>query len=105
MAAWAPQSAPRRLHTTRNVPQVGDFRRTLSLIPIKGSFPELAILLARPAAAPRGERGVFSMQDKMRIQQKPHSLHATVTGSNSRENVEGYLGDLLKQCIARNCFR
>ena len=45
------------------------------------------------------------MKYKLRIQQKPAYLHATVTGSNSRENVEGYLGDLLKQCIARNCFR
>jgi hypothetical protein len=39
------------------------------------------------------------------IDQKPTYLHATVTGQNSRENVVRYLEEILRECIARNCFR
>jgi hypothetical protein len=38
------------------------------------------------------------------IHPKPTYLHATVTGRNSRENVEGYLKELYRECLARNCF-
>jgi hypothetical protein len=32
-------------------------------------------------------------------------LHAIATGQNSRENVEGYLAEILHECKAANCFR
>jgi hypothetical protein len=45
------------------------------------------------------------MTFKLTIHQKPTYLHAVVTGQNSRENVEGYLAELLRECTASNCFR
>jgi hypothetical protein len=39
------------------------------------------------------------------IAQKPTSLHAIVTGRNSREHVMQYLEDILQECKARQCFR
>jgi hypothetical protein len=42
---------------------------------------------------------------RLTIDKKPAYLHATVTGRNSSENVVGYLKDILKECVARNCFR
>jgi hypothetical protein len=41
----------------------------------------------------------------MVIDQKSTYIHAVVTGENSRENVERYLEDLLRECTSRNCFR
>lgn len=35
------------------------------------------------------------------IIEKPTYLHAIVTGSNSKENVEAYLDELLRECVAR----
>src|SRR5689334_14886077 len=32
-------------------------------------------------------------------------LHAVVTGENTRENVIGYLQELMQECGARQCFR
>jgi len=45
------------------------------------------------------------MTYKLSIHQKPTYLHAIVTGRNSRENVERYLGEIRAECIARRCFR
>ena len=45
------------------------------------------------------------MTHKLTIHQKPTYLHAVVTGRNSRENVEQYLAELLRECTARKCFR
>jgi hypothetical protein len=45
------------------------------------------------------------MTYKLTIHQKPTYLHAVVTGRNSRENVERYLAELLRECTARDCPR
>jgi hypothetical protein len=45
------------------------------------------------------------MTYKLTIHQKPSYLHAIVTGSNNRENVQRYLQEIRGECIARNCFR
>lgn len=45
------------------------------------------------------------MTYKLTIHEKPTYLHAVVTGRNSRENVERYLAELLRECTARKCFR
>jgi hypothetical protein len=49
-----------------------------------------------------GEPG---MTFKLTILQKPTYLHAVVTGRNSRENVERYLAEVLRECTARNFSR
>jgi hypothetical protein len=41
----------------------------------------------------------------LRIQSKSGYLHAVVTGRNTRENVAGYLAEILQECEARGCFR
>jgi hypothetical protein len=45
------------------------------------------------------------MMYTLTIDQKPTYLHVTVTGRNSRENVERYIEDILRECTIRNCFR
>jgi hypothetical protein len=45
------------------------------------------------------------MTYKLKIEQKPVYLHATVTGQNSKDNVGAYLSELRGECIARGCFR
>lgn len=45
------------------------------------------------------------MAYRLNIDQKPAYLHATVTGGNNRENVERYLEEIRRECMARNCFR
>lgn len=45
------------------------------------------------------------MTYRLKIEQKPGYLHATVTGQNSKENVGTYLAELRGECIARGCFR
>jgi hypothetical protein len=45
------------------------------------------------------------MTYKLTIEPKPTYLHALVTGENTRENVAGYLQELLLECAARNCYR
>ena len=45
------------------------------------------------------------MTYNLMIEQKPVFLHATVTGRNSKENVIGYLEEILHECLVRNCFR
>lgn len=45
------------------------------------------------------------MSYKLTFIQKPSYLHAIVTGRNTTENVAGYLEDIRRESIARNCFR
>ena len=45
------------------------------------------------------------MSYKLTIHQKPGYLHAIVTGQDTRENVERYLEEIRRECVARNCFR
>lgn len=45
------------------------------------------------------------MTYKLTIDQKSAYLHALVTGQNSRENIVGYLEELLHECAARKCSR
>jgi hypothetical protein len=45
------------------------------------------------------------MTYKLTINQKPTYLHAIVTGLNNRENVVGYMEEVVHECTARNCFR
>ena len=44
------------------------------------------------------------MSYQLRIIEKPAYLHAVVTGTNSLDNVVGYLKDLLRECEARQCY-
>jgi hypothetical protein len=39
------------------------------------------------------------------ISEEPSYLHAIATGTNNEEAVRGYLSDLLRECIERECFR
>ncbi len=39
------------------------------------------------------------------VTEKPGYLHCTVAGSNTMENVAGYLQQVARECAARNCFR
>ena len=45
------------------------------------------------------------MTYNLTIEQKPEYLHAIVTGRNSKENVSGYLEEVLRECLARDCPR
>jgi len=45
------------------------------------------------------------MAYQLTIIQKPSYLHAIVTGQNTRENVAQYLQEVLRECMARECFR
>jgi hypothetical protein len=45
--------------------------------------------------------GDFSLE----INQKATYLHVVVTGKNSKENVENYLKEILRECVARNCSK
>jgi hypothetical protein len=47
----------------------------------------------------------MSMTYTLTINPKPTYLHAIVTGLNSRENVEGYLQEILLECTSRSCNR
>jgi hypothetical protein len=44
------------------------------------------------------------MSYQLTIIEKPTYLHAVVTGTNSMENVVGYLQELSRECQARDCF-
>lgn len=44
------------------------------------------------------------MSYQIQIVEKPTYLHAIVTGTNSLDNVAGYLRELLRECEARQCF-
>jgi hypothetical protein len=41
------------------------------------------------------------MSYQLKIEQKPGFLHAVATGRNTRENVQRYLQDVLRECLAR----
>lgn len=45
------------------------------------------------------------MTYQLKVEQKPTYLHFTVTGQNSRENVVGYMEQVLRECTLRQCFR
>jgi len=45
------------------------------------------------------------MTCKVSYQQCPDYLHATVTGTNSREAVQQYIGEVLAECRKRGCVR
>lgn len=45
------------------------------------------------------------MNYQITFEQKAGYLHAVVTGMNNKENVVRYLVDVLRECVARNCFR
>ncbi len=45
------------------------------------------------------------MTCEITFHQTPAYLHAIVTGLNSRENVQQYLRDVLRECAARKCSR
>ena len=44
------------------------------------------------------------MSYQIKIVEKPNYLHAIVTGTNTVENVVGYLKELIRECEARQCF-
>ncbi len=44
------------------------------------------------------------MSYQLQVIEKPTYLHAIVTGSNTLENVTGYLQALLRECEARQLF-
>jgi hypothetical protein len=35
----------------------------------------------------------------------PDYIHATVTGTNSRDAVMGYLEDVRRECVRQDCYR
>lgn len=45
------------------------------------------------------------MSYQLTITEKPGYLHAVVTGANTKENVVGYLGEIHRECKARDCRR
>ena len=45
------------------------------------------------------------MSYEIRFEQKDTYLHATVTGTNSRDNVLAYMADISRECDRRQCFR
>ena len=45
------------------------------------------------------------MAYQLKIEQKPGYLHFTVTGRNTRENVMGYMQQVMEECAARHCPR
>jgi hypothetical protein len=45
------------------------------------------------------------MSYKVTFNQMDGYLRAFVSGTNSKQNVMGYLADILNECRSRNCFR
>lgn len=45
------------------------------------------------------------MTYKLAIKQEPSYLHVTVTGVNSWENVQSYLAEIMRECMARRTYR
>jgi hypothetical protein len=45
------------------------------------------------------------MSYSLTIVQNTTYLHATVTGTNTRENVARYLEEIRNECMSRNCLR
>jgi len=42
---------------------------------------------------------------QLTIEAKPGYLHIIVTGDNTRENVMGYMEEVVRECTLRQCFR
>ncbi len=45
------------------------------------------------------------MAYQLTVHPKAGFLHFIVTGQNSKENVEQYLEEILRECQSRNCFK
>ena len=45
------------------------------------------------------------MAYEITFEKNPNYIHATVTGNNSRESVQGYARDLRDECARTDCFR
>jgi hypothetical protein len=45
------------------------------------------------------------MSYKLAIKQEPSYLHVIVTGTNSWENVQSYLAEIMRECMARRSYR
>lgn len=45
------------------------------------------------------------MTYKLAIKQEPSYLHVVVTGLNSWENVQSYLAEIMRECMARRTYR
>jgi len=45
------------------------------------------------------------MHCEVTFAQRPTYLHATVTGTNSRESVQQYMDEVLAECQKQQCFR
>lgn len=45
------------------------------------------------------------MTYQLKVEQKPAYVHFTITGQNSRETVEQYMEEVLRECTLRQCFR
>ena len=42
---------------------------------------------------------------KLTIEQETGYLHAIVTGTNGEDTVRGYMAELIRECVSRNCLR
>jgi hypothetical protein len=42
---------------------------------------------------------------ELTVKAKPGYLHIIVTGDNTRENVSGYMEEVVRECTLRQCFR
>ena len=49
--------------------------------------------------------GAEQVTYRLTFADKPGYLHAVATGRNSRENVQGYLREVMRECLARGCGR
>ena len=45
------------------------------------------------------------MAYELKVAEKPGYLHFTVSGRNTPDNVTRYIGDVMRECTARGCFR
>jgi hypothetical protein len=42
---------------------------------------------------------------ELTVEAKPGYLHIIVSGDNTRENVTGYMEEVVRECTVRQCFR
>jgi len=42
---------------------------------------------------------------QLTVETKPGYLHVVVSGRNTRENVTGYMDEVVRECTLRQCFR
>jgi hypothetical protein len=45
------------------------------------------------------------MTYRLTIREEPSYLHVIVTGANSWENVQSYLAEIMRECMARRAYR